>query len=482
MIRDAVVGAIDGARWAVGSVVSGTAKVVAGTRRMVSLVFARSSTAWNQYRLSTSRFDYRSETDPGSNSAVVAAVGWIARNFPDAPVTVTRENRDGEIETLRRGPDGVGRFLRLMEKPNPWHDGRMIWIATVGDYLGGDAYWFKVRKPSQFAGDRGAVVGYWWLPAGSVRAVADPDDPAVYIAYFEWTTSVGRFAIDPADIVHFQNGISERDPRRGVSVYESLYREVFTDDQGAAMTAALMRNFGVPGVTISPANTTGSRTIKDPETVKRNFVDKFSGDKIGEPMVFRTPMDVKVLSWSPDQMNLRDLRRVPEERMTAVLGVPAGVVGLGAGLDRNTFTNYGEARQAGYTEGIIPLQGRMAATLEAQALPDFVNTTDPAWEYDVAFDWTKARAMQESVDALWKRHTDAATKGLETRAAWKRATGQKVATDGSDDVYIIPSNYLVIPVGEDAPAAAPGSALALPNAPRPAVPAGVGNGVHPVGD
>lgn len=480
MILDAARSTVAGARWAAGAVVSGTVAVASGTRRMVSLVFARSSTAWTSYR--TARFDYRGEAVPAENSAVVAAVGWITRNFPDAPVTVTRENGSGEIEQLRRGPDGVGRFLRLMENPNPWYDGKTIWIPTIGDYLAGDAYWFKVRAPSPFAGDRGRVVGYWWLPAGSIRAIADPEDPATYIAYFEWATSLGRFAIDPADIVHFQNGISALDPRRGVSVYESLYREVFTDDQGANMTASLMRNFGVPGVTISPANTAGARQIKDPETVKRNFVDKFGGDRLGEPMVFRTAMDVKVVSWSPEQMNLRDLRRVPEERITAVLGVPAGVAGLGAGLDRNTFTNYGEARQAGYTEGIIPLQGRIAATLESQALPDFVDTTSDVFEYDVAFDWTKARAMQESVDALWKRHTDAATKGLETRATWKRATGQKVAADGSDDLYIVPSNYLMLPAGEPAPVPGAGAPLALPNAPRPAIPAGSGNGVHPVGD
>jgi hypothetical protein len=119
---------------------------------------------------------------------------------------------------------------------------------------------------------------------------------------------------------------------------------------------------------------------------------------------------------------------------------------MGAGLDRNTFSNYGEANKAAINQGVVPLHRLIAAELEVQLLPEFADTE--AIPYDVFFDITAIAAMQEALDAIWKRNQDAASKGLITRADFKRAVGQKVATDGSDDVYLMPNNYLTIPLEE----------------------------------
>jgi hypothetical protein len=77
---------------------------------------------------------------------------------------------------------------------------------------------------------------------------------------------------------------------------------------------------------------------------------------------------VEQFGFSPEQLLLRELRRIPEERVTAVLGVPAIVAGLGAGLDRSTFTNMAEAREAAYESGIIPTQRIIAEDIRFQLL------------------------------------------------------------------------------------------------------------------
>ena len=64
-------------------------------------------------------------------------------------------------------------------------------------------------------------------------------------------------------------GIDPNNTRKGLSPLASLYREIFTDDEAANMTASLMRNIGVPGVVLSPANTSGpTGRFKDPEEMK----------------------------------------------------------------------------------------------------------------------------------------------------------------------------------------------------------------------
>lgn len=428
-----------------------------------AMLFARGrGWAWIMTR---SRFDYRTEVgDPATNSIVGAVVGWIARNFPEAPVRIVRESDPGG-PPIPRGPSGAGRMLRLLEKPNRWYSGVLQWQATIVDFVRGDAYWIKVRD------SRGRVTQLWWAPAAMMEPRWPEDDPSVFIGWYEYVVDGVIYYLRPEDVVHFRNGISPTNTRKGRDELGSLFREIFTDEEAAAFTASLLRNLGVPGVILSPANTTGARPLDaNPDAIKEKFMQRFGGDNRGEPLILTAPTEVKILSWSPEQMNLKELRRIPEERVSAVLGVPAGVAQLGAGLDRNTFTNYGEGNRAAYTQGVIPRQRLIAAELEVQLLPDFVGAELD--DLDVLFDVSAVAAMAEWQAQLEKAAAAAASKGLITRADYKRTAGRKPAVDGSDDVYLIANNIVVVSArGAGVTPASPGR---LPSgAPAPAqLPAG----------
>lgn len=437
-----------------------------------SLVFARGR-SWALW-IQRTRVNYRrSVGDPLENSIVGSVVGWIARNFPAAPVRIVRET-DPDGPPIVRSQTGPGAMLRLLENPNPFFSGKALLKALVVDYLRGDAYLFKVRS------DSGRVTELWWVPRQMLKPAWPADNPDVFIGWYEYSVDGEKFKIDPRDVVHFRNGMNPDDQgRTGVDELASLWREIFTDEEAAAFTAALLQNLGIPGVVIAPSNTTsgagaGRRLLQaDPEAVKKKFMDSFEGDHRGEPLVFGTPTDVKVLSWNPQQLDLKALRRIPEERISARLGVPAGVAGMGAGLDRNTFTNYGEARVAAYTEGVIPRQDDFAAVLESQLLPEFVGR-DAIETYDVYFDALSTPAMQALRESIARQAASDATKGLMTRAQYKRLTRQPVAKDGSDDVYVLPNNIRIIPSTVGA------GGVAVEPAVPPARPRQVGPGAHPV--
>jgi HK97 family phage portal protein len=399
--------------------------------------------------LGRTKINYHTEIgDPTKNPIVVAVVGWIARNFPEAPVRIRRLSADGSAETILPGGSGPGAVLRLLERPNPYFSGVLQWIATIVDlFTTGDAYWLKIRNGP---GSEARVVELWWIPKRMLRPYWEPGSGR-FIDYYIYTVDAVEYKIPTYNVVHFRDGIDPLNPRCGLSKLASLFREIFTDDEAANFTAVLLKNFAVPGVIISPSNTGGAIGKADPEAVKKKYIETFGGDERGNVMALSAPTDVKVLSWSPEQLNLKELRRIPEERITAVLGVSAIVAGLGAGLDRSTFTNFGEARRAAYQESIVPLQRLIAADLEVQLLDDFADIdTDPL---DVDFDTSKASALQEALDAVWKRNESAATKGLITRAAFKQATGQPVKPE--DEVYIYPNNYLIVEPGEGDPTPGP---------------------------
>lgn len=436
-----------------------TRNVTSGVVRTSKMQFRSGYGDWRLW-MNRTRYDYRTEVgDPRSNSAVYATVGWITRNFPEAPVMITREpsSEGAEREIIRPSGAGPGRMLQLLEKPNPWYSGVLQWMATVADvYCSGDGYWIKVRS------DSGRVEQLWWAPSWMMEPKWDETRHDQFIGWYEYTVDGTTFLIEPRNVVHFRDGIDPRNTRKGLGRLKVLYREIFTDDEGSNMTASLMRNLGVPGVVISPANTTGpTGRFSDPEDLKQKFMEKFGGDKRGEPMITTVPTDVKILSWSPQQMDMRALRKIPEERITAVFGVAAIVAGLGAGLDRSTFSNFGEARKAAYQEAIIPGQRLMGAELEIQLLPDFTGQKD----LDVWFDWKQATAMQENAADIWKRYQEAATKGLLTRASFKRAVGEPVKPE--DDVYVMANNMLLLKPGEKPPEPKPATPALGPGEEKP---------------
>lgn len=275
--------------------------------------------------------DYGREVGDGMNSSTVTApLFWIARTFPEAPPMLWRIGAGGVEE-----PEPGHPLLRVLQRPNEFYSGVLLWMATIIDWkTDGNAYWFVSRNRS------GTPLELWWMPHWMV----DPKgDDRTFITHYEYRITSGTYELRPEDVVHFRFGMDSEDPRRGLSPLKSVLREIFTDDEAAKFTASLLRNMGVPGVIVSP-DSDEPPSADDLKITKAYVSEMFSGERRGEPLVLSGKTKVEQFGFSPEQLTLRELRRIPEERVTAVLGVPAIVAGLGAGLDRSTFCLPGDAR------------------------------------------------------------------------------------------------------------------------------------------
>ena len=129
----------------------------------------------------------------------------------------------------------------------------------------------------------------------------------------------------------------------------------------------------------------GSRhVVKNWTKIGQNIGQKFGGQNRGAPMVLSGAMNVEIVAFSPDQMKLAELRRIPEERVSAVLGVPAVLAGLGAGLDSATYSNTKELREFFTESKMVPLWSMVAQELTHQLLnTDFQGNDNEYCEYDI---------------------------------------------------------------------------------------------------
>jgi HK97 family phage portal protein len=378
--------------------------------------------------------------DTHTSSAVMACVNWLCRTFPEAPLQVVRVNREGEREV-----DTRHKLPSLLETPNPFYSGVLLWDATLADWLiDGNAYWVKIRNSG------GQVIQLWWGPQSTIEPRWDEKDSTEFIGYYEYRPDPSkdrRVRLDVSDVVHFRYGIDPHNVRKGLSPLRSLMREIFTDEEAAAYSATLLKNMGVPGIVVSPAANEmgGGISMAEAQQVKETMIAKTTGSKRGEPIVLSQGMKVDVLSFSPEKMNLKDMRRVPEERITATLGIPAIVVGLGAGLDRSTFANYAEARESAYESFIIPNQRRFAADLKTQLLPDFGDTAGVA----IQFDTSGVRVLQEDENAKAQRWGQMVRDGIAMVSEARNATGLPVEPE--HEVFLRPNNLVEVGANVEPP-------------------------------
>ena len=384
------------------------------------------------FLLPRTKFDYARAVGDGQGSSVIMApVLWIARTFPEAPAAIEKNGEIGHEHDM----------LKLLAKPNEFYSGLTLWMATLISFvIGGNAYWIKIRN------NQLKPIALWYVPHWMIEPKwSDKGDD--YISHYLYNPGGEAIPVEVADVVHFRYGLDPRNIRKGLSPLGSVMREVFTDDEAANFSASILKNMGIPGLIISPAKDNVAMP-GDIEAVKEAYKEKFSGDKRGEPLVMRAATEVKVLSFSPKELDLGALRNLPEERVTAVLGIPAAVVGFGTGLQQTKVgATMSELREMAYESCIIPLQRLLTSELDNQLLPDFETDLKNT---KTIFDNTNVRVLQEDQNKLATRLNVMVKGGWILVSEAQRRMGMEV--DDSQNIYLRSFNMIEVPEGTTQPA------------------------------
>lgn len=384
-----------------------------------------------QALLRRTRFDYRKEVgDLLDASVVTAPIQWVQRSLPEARLTVRRIARNGAIEEVADHP-----MLALIQRPNDYYGDLSLWSGTVFSYLAdGNAYWVKLRNGVGRPGE------LWWVPHWTMEPKGSADG-SVFVERYEYRPGGGQVvSYDPADIVHFRHGIDPRNPRKGLSPIAGAIREIFMDLESSNFVASLLRNKGVPGIVLSPKSSNAS--AEDVAATKTWLDQSFGGDQRGKPLVFGSPTDVHEYGFNPQQMNMSEARDVAEERICALLGIPAAVVGFGAGLQSTKVgATMEELRKLAWQNGVLPVGRVFADEIDRSLLPDFGNAAGLRTHWDT----TEVQALQDDMVKLATRLNTAIGGGWAQVAEGREAMGWDVSD--ADRIYLRPAMAIETPAG-----------------------------------
>lgn len=368
-------------------------------------------------RFAGTSVDYKSETgELTQNRLIMSAVNFLGRNLPEARIEVVKNLADGTTKTVFDHP-----LTRLFARPNKFYAGDLLWKSLGLSWtISGNVYFYKVRNKL------GEVIELWYLPHFSIEPRWTGNN---FIDYYAYSCDGTEYHLKPEDVVHFRNGIDPHNTRMGLSDVASALREIYTDNEAANFSALLMKNSGVPPFALVPkADITGMKP-DEAARLQSSFMRKISGDERGKPAVSTRAFDIVKTGFSPEELDLSKLRRLPEETIASLTGLPAVVLQFGAGLEHSTYANYNEARTSAYEDVIVPLWRYIQAELTHQLLSDF----DKSEKLAVKFNTSDVRALQDDENKLFNRLAVAYGGDFMKRSEARSKIGLPV--EDSDAVY-----------------------------------------------
>lgn len=322
-------------------------------------------------------FDYKREAGPLWESSIpFMCLSWERRAVVEAQACIQSCGADGKWKAAPAHP-----MLELLRTPNPsplWDMHRLMDAVRFDFHLTGNGYLYKNRSGS------GRVVSLDWIPSYMIEPRWDESGES-FIDCYQYIVNGVSYAIPICDIIHFAQGIDPRSQaRKGLSPFHALLREVCTDNEAAIFSATMLRNMGIPGVIVSPkgseSNPTNLTKTQRAE-FKEMWRESFTGENRGEPFVQGIPVDVQMPGFSPQQMAIDAVRKIPEQRLSGAFGIPASVLQLGTGLENsNTKAGKTDDREQAYESCVIPTLISLARTLTSSLLIEFGDvTTHRVW-------------------------------------------------------------------------------------------------------
>jgi hypothetical protein len=315
-------------------------------------------------------------------------------------------------------------------------------------WFNGNSYFYETRSLT-------AIEELWWLPFDRTRPrwPNDSGSPNVtnwarehgekvveldpFLSHYEFTPIGKAPILYPAkDILHLKRGVDLKNPRLGLGAFESLYEELYGDKRMALYIAAIMTNMGLQVPVFSPKDSNDTIQTEDAQAMVETWMQKTTGARAGEPVVAPVAVDIQKFGFNPTELNLSELRLIPESRVCAVTGIPAATLQFLVGLQNGTsYASSEQARQQGFEEVILPLLRTWAEEFTWKLLPEFEDTKDASFEFDVS----NVRVLQEDRDALFNREVAVFKAGGSTYDEFLTAIGKKPSGGEVGKIRLIPS-------------------------------------------
>jgi len=394
--------------------------------------------SWWAGLFNNSRINFFNEMGrPTQSSLIMAAVNWVGRILPQAPLQVVKMGADGKEQPIPRHP-----ALALFRNPNPYYEIATFWKTFALHWLvAGNVYFIKVRN------SYGQVIELWpvmpWLNTTAWALPAYiyprwPVDGSEFISHYDYYVEgrVNRVEID--DVIHFRDVPDPMNQgRTGIACISPVLREICADNEVPMYQYLLLKSGGAPPIVLALKE--GQSGVQfDPAQIKGAYLNATTGDQRGRVFVSGNAVELTKVGFSPQEMDFKVMRHLSESRFASVTGIAKETLGFGAADENSTYNNVEQADNRSIKTFMAPLWDYIEDALTRQLGTDFGLKEGERFDFDLS----QVAALQEDQDALHTRAAQDLSSGGVLVNEYREMIGLGPVEDGN--VYLRSSSIQAV--------------------------------------
>jgi HK97 family phage portal protein len=321
------------------------------------------------------------------NIYVYAAIRQIAMACAGIPWVLYNDktSKKSKREEIESHP-----LLDLWNNPNPMQSRSKFIENTVGYLmLDGNMYIDKVsaspNKPPQ---------ELWTLRPDRMSIVPNKTSDKL-VSHYIYTIGSKKQNIQSEDVLHVYM-FNPLDDWYGMPPLRAAAMSLDQNNESKKWNVALLQNGAKP-----PGGFKTQHNLTDEQFNRlENKIDdmRISGGKSQRPIILEGGLEWQDMGLTPTDMNWLEGQKLSAREIAIAYGVPPELIGDNS---NKTYSNYKEARQAFYTETILPLMDWLRDEVNNWLVPLFGDNLYLDYDKD------EIEALQEDREAVWSRVKDA---------------------------------------------------------------------------
>lgn len=379
-----------------------------------------------------SKADQEAQID--KSDIVFACIAKIVSAAQEATLQIGKETEPGKPESFEA--DTTHPFNALIKQPNKRMDGNAYLGVVISHlWLTGESYTLELRD------DDDQVAGLVPVPPSWVEEMKNQTTGEQIGWYIRQKN--GRLEVPLEDMTRIYNP-HPSDPSKPLSRLQAASQRVQVDEETGRYTAEMLVNAAVPSLVLKQPGGWTEKEKKDARQKLRDIAGK--GNRGGYLFLSGEEAAADLLAPWKD-IDLPGLTSLDETRICAVMGVPPIVIGLRSGLERSTFSNYGEARQAFFRETMISAWRNLESAFTKGFIVD-EKGADKSLIF--RFDLSSILELQEDANDRAERAVKLFAGSIITRNEARQLAGfESLENDAIGEVLLMPLNLLEVPANGD---------------------------------
>jgi HK97 family phage portal protein len=276
---------------------------------------------------------------------VQKAVRVISDNLAPLPLRVV--DRKGAEIVAHPITDLLNNVNNTQTAPDLWKQ----WATDM--MLGGESGFEMVR------GRQKGFVEIWARQPTQFTVIPDPARKRYYGVKgyrIKFDPMDSGFTVPPDEFVHFKfyNPLL---PWRGLAPIQAVRMSIVIDQLAQAWSRLFFKNQARPDyAVIAPQGLAPS----EKDDLEARLMAKFGGASgWHRPIILENDVDIKPFSFPPKDVEWINQRELARDEIGAIFGVPDEIMGYG----KDTYENFGAAREVLWTLMLVPLVGHRDGTL-----------------------------------------------------------------------------------------------------------------------